>query len=148
MPMGHLSRGYPPYKMVHYHYHSWSARRYLGKVLRAPVLMKCHKSGLPLFPTLTVIDSQRVRTGLPHTASEVYGTLHDLVCDNLIYAPVFRLTWRFPESGCIRCTIGRNMRALIHDDIVKMIVGITIHRIGRFWATPFFLNGALTKCLS
>lgn len=68
-----LPMGYPPYKTVYHHYRSWSARGYPERVLRTLVLMKRHKSGLPLFPSLTVIDSQSVRTGLPHAVSGVDG---------------------------------------------------------------------------
>ncbi len=35
--------------------------------------MKRHESGQSLFPTMTVIDSQSVRTGLPHAVSGIDG---------------------------------------------------------------------------
>ncbi len=68
-----LPMGYPPHKTVHYHYRSRSARRYLERTLRIPVIMKCHESGQPLFPSMTVIDSRSVRTGLPHPVSGIDG---------------------------------------------------------------------------
>ncbi len=70
---GKLPLGYPPHKTVYYHYRSWSARGYLEKTLRTLVIMKRHESGHPLFPTMTVIDSQSVRTGLPHAVSGIDG---------------------------------------------------------------------------
>ncbi len=68
-----LPMGYPPHKTVYYHYRSWSARGYLERTLRILVIMKRHESGQPLFPSMTVIDSQSVRTGLPHSVSGIDG---------------------------------------------------------------------------
>lgn len=68
-----LPLGYPPHKTVYYHYRSWSARGYLEKTLRILVMMKRQESGQSLFPTMTVIDSQSVRTGLPHAVSGIDG---------------------------------------------------------------------------
>ena len=68
-----LPMGYPPYKTVYHHYRSWSARGYLQKALRTLVLMKRHRLGQTMFPTVTVIDSQSVRTGLPQAISGIDG---------------------------------------------------------------------------
>lgn len=68
--------GYPNHKTVYYHYRSWSARGYLNKTLRILVMMKRQDSGQSLFPTMTVIDSQSVRTGLPHAVSGIDGGKH------------------------------------------------------------------------
>lgn len=68
-----LPIGYPPYKTVCYHYRSWSAREHLERTLRALVLMRRHQMGQEMFPTVTVIDSQSVRTGLPQAVSGVDG---------------------------------------------------------------------------
>lgn len=68
-----LPLGYPNHKTVYYHYRSWSARGYLKKVLHIMVMMRRQESGQSLFPTMTVIDSQSVRTGLPHAVSGVDG---------------------------------------------------------------------------
>lgn len=68
-----LPMGYPPYQTVYYHYRCWSSKGYLEQILRTLVLMKRHRSGLPLFPTETVIDSQSVRTGLPQAVSGIDG---------------------------------------------------------------------------
>ncbi len=43
-----LPMGYPPHKTVHYHYRSRSARGYLERTLRIPVIMKRHESNQPL----------------------------------------------------------------------------------------------------
>lgn len=65
--------GYPPYQTVYYHYRCWSAKGYLTQTLRTLVLMKRHRSGQPMFPEVTVIDSQSVRTGLPQSVSGIDG---------------------------------------------------------------------------
>ena len=66
-----LPIGYPPSRTVYYHYRSWSARGYLEKALRTLVMMRRQECGQSLFPTMTVIDSQSVRTGLPHAVSGI-----------------------------------------------------------------------------
>lgn len=68
-----LPQGYPPYPTVYYHYRSWSARGYLEKALRILVKMKRHECGQTMFPTMTIIDSQSVRTGLSHSVSGIDG---------------------------------------------------------------------------
>lgn len=70
---GRLPMGYPPHKTVYYHYRSWSASGHLENALRALVMMKRQESGQSLFPTMAVIDSQSVRTGLPHAESGIDG---------------------------------------------------------------------------
>lgn len=68
-----LPMGYPPYKTVYYHYRCWSARGFLDRALRILVMMRRQELGQPLFPSVAVIDSQSVRTGLPHAVSGVDG---------------------------------------------------------------------------
>lgn len=68
-----LPKGYPPYPTVYYHYRCWSARGHLEKTLRSLVIMKRLACGQTAFPTVMVIDSQSVRTGLPHSVSGVDG---------------------------------------------------------------------------
>ena len=68
-----LPMGYPPHSTVYCHYRSWSSQGYLDKALRTLVLMKREKDGQTLYPTMTIIDSQSVRTGLPQAVSGVDG---------------------------------------------------------------------------
>lgn len=68
-----LPIGYPPYQTVYHHYRSWSAKGYLETALNILVMMRRQELGQPLFPSVAVIDSQSVRTGLPHAVSGVDG---------------------------------------------------------------------------
>lgn len=68
-----LPKGYAPSTTVYYHYRSWSASGYLENALRSLVILKRMECGQPAFPTMSVIDSQSVRTGLPHAVSGVDG---------------------------------------------------------------------------
>lgn len=68
-----LPMGYPPYKTVYHHYRSWSERGYLKQTLKALVIMRREQLGQSPDPTMTVIDSQSVRTGLPQAVSGIDG---------------------------------------------------------------------------
>lgn len=68
-----LPLGYPPCQTVYCHCRSWSASGYLDTTLRVPVNMKRMQCGQEPFPTIAIIDSQSVRTGLPHAVSGIDG---------------------------------------------------------------------------
>ncbi len=68
-----LPMGYPPSKTVYYHFRCRSAGSYPERTLRTLVLMKRDMMGQGLFPTIAVIDSQSVRTGLPQAISGIDG---------------------------------------------------------------------------
>ncbi len=68
-----LPVGYPSSKTVYHHFRCWSAGSYLERTLRTLVLMKRDMMGQGLFPTIAVIDSQSVRTGLPQAIFGIDG---------------------------------------------------------------------------
>ncbi len=68
-----LPSGYPPYTTVYYHYRCWSATEDLSKALRLLIMMRRHELKQFPLPSMTVIDSQSVRTGLPQSVSGIDG---------------------------------------------------------------------------
>lgn len=68
-----LPAGYPPYPTVYYHYRSWSCGPHLDTALRVLVNMRRMQCGQARTPTVAVIDSQSVRTGLPQAVSGIDG---------------------------------------------------------------------------
>lgn len=68
-----LPKGYPPYSTVYHHYRSWGAGGFLERTLRVLVMIRRQELGQSLFPTMTIIDSQSVRTGLPQAVSGIDG---------------------------------------------------------------------------
>ena len=73
MQWGRLPKGYPPHSTVYYHYRCWGEDPGLENALHALVLMKRSCQGQTPEPSLGVVDSQSVRTGLPHAESGVDG---------------------------------------------------------------------------
>lgn len=65
--------GYPPWQTVYYHYRAWCVRTDLDTILNTLVSMRRYQLGQPPQPSLTVVDSQSVRLGLPHSESGVDG---------------------------------------------------------------------------
>lgn len=68
-----LPRGYPPYQTVYYHYRCWGERGHLDSALHALVVMKRQSDCQHPEPAVSVVDSQSVRTGLPHSESGIDG---------------------------------------------------------------------------
>lgn len=68
-----LPYGYPPWQTVYYHFRAWNASTHWEDTLRMLVLMKRSLSGQRPEPTMAVIDSQSVRTGLPQAVSGIDG---------------------------------------------------------------------------
>ncbi|MCM1448702.1 MAG: transposase [Clostridiales bacterium] len=68
-----LPCGYPPWQTVYYHFRSWSEGDGLLHTLHVLVAIRRVSGVETPEPTVTVIDSQSVRTGVPQGVSGVDG---------------------------------------------------------------------------
>jgi putative transposase len=68
-----LPPNYPKWKIVYHHFRSWSCRGWFHRILETLLYGKRGSLGLAPYPATGIIDSQSVRSAIPHSVKGIDG---------------------------------------------------------------------------
>lgn len=145
-----LPTGYPTYQTVYYHYRCWCECGHLDSALHALVVVKRQADGQHPEPAVGVVDSQSVRTGLPHSELGIDGgkrikgiKRHLMVDDNGLPMGVHVTKANIHDNRGAEPLIANILSLFRETDMVKGALGYR----GAFKNMPFCELGLMLDCV-